>query len=448
MKKENIISRRDFLGGTAALTAFSVMPRYASAAQSASPRSKLNIAGIGVGGMGMVNLQNMEQENIIALCDVDDACAAKAFERYPNARRYKDYRVLLEKEKDLDAVLIATPDHTHPVIAIAAMRAGKHVYCQKPLSNTLYEARQMAAVARETNVVTQMGNQGHSTDDMRRLCEWIWDGSIGPVREVHAWCSLSYYPWGHAYWSSTHGVKPDETVDVPSTLDWDLWIGPAPMRSYHPCYHPAPWRAWWDFGCGMMGDRGVHTLDPVFWALKLGHPESVTATSSNLNDDTHPLASIVTYHFGQRGDLPPVKVIWFEGTEPPRPDDLEERRNLPAEGGVLFKGDRGTLMCGVYGNSPQLIPYSLMKDYKQPQPSLARVEGTHEQNWIDAIKKGQKACSDFSYAGPLTEFALLGNIAKRTPSKLLLWDGEAMKVKNNEQANRYIQKQYRDGWAI
>lgn len=448
MKNESKLNRRDFLGGAAALTAFSVMPHYASAAQAASPNSKLNLAGIGVGGMGMVNLQNMEQENIIALCDVDDACAAKAIERYPNARRYKDYRILLEKEKDLDAVLIATPDHTHPVIAMAAMRAGKHVYCQKPLSNTIYEARQMAAVARETNVVTQMGNQGHSTDDMRRLCEWIWDGAIGLVREVHAWCSLTYYPWGHAYWSTTHGVKPDETVDVPPTLDWDLWIGPAAMRPYHPCYHPAKWRAWWDFGCGMMGDRGVHTLDPVFWALKLGHPESVTATSTNLNDDTHPLASIVTYRFAQRGDLPPVKVIWYEGTEPPRPDELEEGRSLPAEGGVLFKGDRGTLMCGVYGDSPQLIPYSLMQTYKQPAPSIPRVQGTHEQNWIDAIKKGQKACSDFSYSGPLTEFSLLGNIAKRTPSKLLLWDGEAMKVKNDEKANRYIQKQYREGWTL
>jgi predicted dehydrogenase len=448
MKISGRINRRDFLSRAAAVTAVAAIGgSVRGAADSADPGRKLNIAGIGIGGMGSSNLKNMETENIIALCDVDDAYAAKTFERYPNARRYRDYRVLLEKEKELDGVLIATPDHTHAVIAIAAMKAGKHVYCQKPLTHTIAEARRLAKVARETGVVTQMGIQGHSSGDMRKICEWIGDGAIGAVREVHAWCSLTYYPWGHAGWSTTHASKPAESVAVPSSLDWDLWLGPAPERPYHPCYHPSRWRAWWDFGCGMMGDRGVHTLDAVYWALKLGQPESISATSTNLNDDTHPVASIVTYHFGAREGLPPVKVIWFEGLEPPRPDDLEDGRKLPAEGGVLFKGDQGTLMCGVYGDSPQIIPYSKMKAYQQPRPSIPRVQGSHEQDWLDAIKQGRKACADFSYSGPLTEFALLGNIAKRTQSKIL-WDGPGMKVTNDEKANDYVSKQYREGWGF
>lgn len=442
------INRRDFLHAATAMTAFTVIPRHVLGGQNyTAPSEKINIAGIGVGNMGFNNLKNMEHENIVALCDVDDPYAAKAYERYPNAKRYKDYRILLEKEKEIDAVLIATPDHTHAVITLAAMKAGKHVYCQKPLTHTIAEAREVARVAKETGIVTQMGNQGHSTDAIRRICEWIWDGAIGPVREVHAWCSLTYYPWGHTWWSTTHASKPTESLPTPSTLDWDLWIGPASWREYHPCYHPAQWRAWWDFGCGMMGDRGVHTLDSVFWSLKLNHPESISATCTNLNEDTHPIASIVTYRFAEREGFQPVKVIWYEGLEPPRPEELENGRKLPSEGGVLFKGDRGTIMCGVYGDSPQIIPYSLMKTYQKPQASLVRVPGTHEQDWIDAIKQGRKACSDFSYSGPLTEFALLGNIAKKSPSPLY-WDGNAMKITNDEKANQYIHQSYREGWTL
>ena len=306
--------------------------------------------------MGFNNLRQLESQNIVALCDVDHHYAAKAFQQYPNAKRYKDYRIMLEKQKDIDAVLIATPDHTHAIITIDCMKAGKHVYCQKPLTHTPQEARNVARVAKETGVVTQMGIQGHSGDGIQHICEWIWDGAIGKIEQVDAWCSLAYYPPGQAYWCTTHYDIPAEKPPVPEGLDWDLWLGPAPFRNYHPTYHPGRWRAWYDFGCGMMGDRGVHTLDSVYTALKLKQPEIISATVSNLNEQTHPISSIVQYHFAARNDMPPVKLTWYEGIEAPRPDDLEDGRKLPSEGGILFKGEKGTIMCGVYGDSPRIIP--------------------------------------------------------------------------------------------
>jgi predicted dehydrogenase len=271
--KNTQLKRRRFLKGAAAVAAATpfnlVAPHVVSRAGELPPSEKLNIAGIGIGGMGSGNLRNLANENIVALCDVDTEYAGKVFNAFPQARKYTDYRELLDKEKDVDAVVIATPDHTHAVIAAAAMRAGKHVFCQKPLTHDVYEARRLAEIARETGVVTQMGIQGHSMEGIRQLREWISAGVIGDVREVDAWCSLTYYPWGHASWSSPRGTRPEETPPVPDTLDWDLWLGPAPERPYHPCYHPRTWRSWWDFGCGMMGDRGVHTFDPIVWALDL-----------------------------------------------------------------------------------------------------------------------------------------------------------------------------------
>ncbi|MCX5644001.1 MAG: Gfo/Idh/MocA family oxidoreductase [Phycisphaerae bacterium] len=274
------ISRRRLLGTAAATTAaFTIVPRHVlGGAQHTAPSEKLNIAGIGVGGMGKSNLSQLESENIVALCDVDHVYAAGTFKKYPQAKVYTDYREMLDKEKGIEAVMIATPDHTHAVISMEAMRRGKHVYCQKPLTHDVYEARMLAKAARETGVTTQMGIQGHSMEGARLIGEWIADGAIGEVREVDAWCSLSYYPFGHAYWSSKWSRRPKDTPPVPATLNWDLWLGPAPQRPYHPAYHPAVWRCWWDFGSGMMGDRGAHTLDPVVWALKLGHPTSIEAT--------------------------------------------------------------------------------------------------------------------------------------------------------------------------
>jgi predicted dehydrogenase len=445
MAQKNM-NRRHFLGTAAAATAFTIIPRHVLGGNGyTAANDKINIAGIGVGGMGFNNLRQLESQNIVALCDVDHPYAAKAFQQYPNAKRYKDYRIMLEKQKDIDAVLIATPDHTHAVITIDCMKAGKHVYCQKPLTRTSQEAREVARVAKETGVVTQMGIQGHSGEGIQRICEWIWDGAIGKIENVDAWCSLAYYPPGQAYWCTTHYDIPAEKPPVPEGLDWNLWLGPAPFRDYHPTYHPGRWRAWYDFGCGMMGDRGVHTLDSVFTALKLKQPEAISATVSNLNEQTHPISSIVKYHFAARHDMPPVKLTWYEGIEAPRPDDLEDGRKLPNEGGILFKGDKGTIMCGVYGESPRIIPESKMKEYKHPPQTLPRIKGSHEMEWIDAIKEGRKANADFQYSGPLTEFVLLGNLAKRTQSKLY-YNAENGIITNNDLANQLMHKEYRTGW--
>ncbi len=448
MSKQHI-SRRHFLAATATTAAITIVPRHVlGGSRNNPPSEKLNIAGIGVGGMGKHNLRQLESENIVALCDVDHDYAAETFKRYPKAKVYNDFRKMLDKQKDIDAVVIATPDHTHAVISMEAMRRGKHVYCQKPLTHDVYESRMLAKTAKETGVTTQMGIQGHSGEGIRLICEWIWNGAIGEVREVDAWCSLSYYPFGHTWWSSKWSRRPKERPPVPPTLDWDLWIGPAPERPYHPAYHPGVWRCWWDFGCGMMGDRGAHTLDTVFWALKLGAPRSVEATSLDLNPDTHPVASIVIYRFPARGDLPPVKLTWYDGLRPPRPIELEDGRRLGnVEGGALFKGSRGKLMAGVYGEGARLIPESRMKEYKQPPKTIPRVKGSHEQDWVRACKGGRPAGADFEYSGLLTEVCLLGNVARRVDARIE-WDADNMKVTNLPEADKYIRTKYRQGWSL
>ena len=443
------INRRRFLTTTATTAAVTIIPSHVlGGPRNKPPSEKLNIAGIGIGGMGKSNLRQLESENIVALCDVDHNYAAGTFKRYPKAKVYTDYRKMLDKQKDIDAVVIATPDHTHAVISMEAMRRGKHVYCQKPLTHDVYESRMLAKKAKETGVTTQMGIQGHSGEGIRLIREWIEDSAIGEIREVDAWCSLSYYPFGHAWWSSKWSRRPKETPPVPSTLDWDLWLGPAPKRPYHQAYHPGVWRCWWDFGCGMMGDRGAHTLDPVFWALKLGHPTSVEATSVDLNSDTHPVASIVVYRFGARGDLPPVKLTWYDGLRAPRPTDIEDGRRLGnVEGGALFKGSKGKLMAGVYGEGARLIPESRMKEYKQPPKTIPRVKGSHEMDWVRACKDGQPAGADFEYSGLLTEVCLLGNVARRVDARIE-WDPVNMKVTNMPEADKYVRTQYRKGWNL
>lgn len=443
------ITRRSFLSrGAAAVGPLLLLERYGTARGQESPNGKLNIAGIGIGGMGGGNLRNLERQNVVALCDVDHEYAAKTLEAFPKARRYTDYRELLTKETDVDGVVIATPDHTHAVITVAAMRAGKHVYCQKPLTHTVQEARTVARVAKETGVVTQMGIQGHSADGNRTVNDWINAGVIGEVREVDAWCDLTYYPWGHASWSSALGTRPTETPPLPEGLDWDLWIGPAPMRPYHSTYHPRTWRSWWDFGCGMMGDRGVHTFDPIFWALDLGHPDTIEAHSTELNPETHPISCIVRYAFPARGKKPPVVLTWYDGVRPPLPVELGAEDVLGnTEGGALFKGSEGYLTCGVYGENPRLLPASRVKDFTPPDPVLPRLEWSHEMDWVKAIQNGGKACADFAYSAPLTEATLLGNIAKRMNTKLT-WDGEAMQFTSLPEANQYVHKTYREGWHL
>jgi predicted dehydrogenase len=443
------VDRRQFLRSVSAATTLLIVPRYlAAGADDATASAKLNIAGIGIGGMGANNLVNLESQNIVALCDVDLNYAANVIAKYPKAKIWTDYREMLEKQTDIDAVMIATPDHTHAVIAMAAIRAGKHVYCQKPLCHNPYEARMLARAAAESKVATQMGIQGHSSEGFRLICEWIWAGAIGEVREVDAWCSLSYYPWGHASWSSKWGAgRPTDTPPVPDKLNWDLWLGPAPERPYHPAYHPQTWRCWWDFGNGMMGDRGAHTLDSVVASLKLGPPSSVEASSCGLNPETHPLSAIVTFQFPARETLPPVKLTWYEGVRAPRPASLEDSRDMPEEGGVIFKGSQGTLMCGVYGDSPRLIPETAMRSFARPAKTLPRVKASHEMDWVNAAKAGLQPGAHFGYSGPLTETCLLGNIAKRMDARIE-WDATNLKITNLLDANRFVRAEYRQGWSL
>ena len=326
MKKEkdtrkSRISRRDFMGASVAAAAFTIVPRHVlGGSGNTAPSEKLNIAGIGVGGQGAGDLGNVSSENIVALCDVDWRHAAGTFKRYPKARQYRDFRKMLDKEnKNIDAVVVATPDHTHAVASMMAIKMGKHVYCEKPLAHDIFEVRKLTEAAREHKVATQLGNQGQATEGTRLVCEFIWDGAIGPVREVHSWCNRPISPRGQD--------RPKETPPVPDGLSWDLWLGTAPKRPYHSCYLPFSWRGWWDFGTGVLGDIGCHQFAPIFRALKLGYPTSVEACSSGVNSETAPLASIVRYEFPARGDMPPVKLTWYDGgLMPPRPAELEDGR--------------------------------------------------------------------------------------------------------------------------
>jgi predicted dehydrogenase len=395
-----------------------------------------------------------EGENIVALCDVDTEIAAPLYSAFPKAKRYTDFRKMLETQKDIDAVVVATPDHTHAVIAMMAMKMGKHVYCQKPLTRTVYEARMLTETAREQNVATQMGNQGNSGEGVRLICEWIWDGALGPVHEVHAWTNRPVWPQGIP--------RPKETPPVPSCLDWDLWLGPAPVRPYHPTYHPFSWRAWWDFGTGALGDMACHILDPVFSALKLKYPISVEGSCSTYvalgkmwekeeNTESFPRASVVHYTFPARKRMPPVKLHWYDGgIMPQRPEEFESGRELP-ESGAIFVGEKGSLVSGTYGESPRIIPESKMKEYKRPPKTLERVEGGeegHEQNWIRACKGGEPAGSNFDYSGPMTESVVMGNLAIRYPNRKLEWDGERMEVTNFPEANQFVNPPYRQGWSL
>ena len=383
--------------------------------------------------------------------------AAGTFNKFPSAKRYTDFRVMLDQQKDIDAVIVATPDHSHAMIALAAMERGKHVYVQKPLAHAVSEARAMTQAARKYRVMNQMGNQGHSGDGVRDICEWIWNGAIGDVREVHAWTNRPVWPQG------IEVERPKETPAVPASLDWDKWIGPAPYRPYNPAYHPGNWRAWWDFGTGSLGDLGCHILDAPFWALKLKYPISVEGCISTYwhdlwketkpRNETYPRSTIVRFKFPARDGMPEVKLTWWDGgMMPPRPDELEPGRQMgDSDGGVLFHGTKGTLMCGCYGRNPQLLPDSRMKEYQRPQRTLARIpeaEGGHERDWVRSCKDGKPASSDFDYSGPLSEMVLMGNLAVRYPNRLLLWNGEKMAVTNDKGANAYVRRQYRKGWSL
>jgi predicted dehydrogenase len=446
--KKTGLSRRDFISGAAATAAFTIVPRFVLGGSGHIPPSeKLNIAGIGIGGRGASVLEGVESQNIVALCDVDWRHAAGTFKRYPNARKYRDFREMLDKEeKNIDAVTVATPDHVHAVSSMAAIKRGKHVYCEKPLTHSVYEARMIAQAARKYKVATQMGNQGQASEETRLMCEYIWDGAIGPVREVHVWTDRPLNGLNAVYWPQ--GVeRPKETPPIPDTLDWDMWLGPAPERPYHPAYVPFKWRGWWDFGTGALGDIGCHSIDPIFRALKLGHPTSIEAVSTLVNKETYPVASIVRYQFPERAGFPPVKLTWYDGgMRPPRPEELEDGQRL-GTGGVLFIGDKGKML------GHRLIPESRMQEYKKPPQMIDRSPG-HFVEWIEACKGGKPAGSNFDHAGSLAEAVLLGNVALRPELRekmnrtKLYWDGPEMKFINMPEANEFLRREYRKGWTL
>ncbi|HOW64745.1 MAG TPA: Gfo/Idh/MocA family oxidoreductase [Candidatus Paceibacterota bacterium] len=442
------LNRRGFLARGAAITAgLSVIPGHVLGLNGANPASeRINLAGIGVGGQGASDLNSLSSQNIVALCDVDWNHAAGTFKRFPQAKRHKDYRKMLEEQKDIDAVVVATPDHVHAFATLMALKLGKPVYCEKPLTHSVWEARQVAEATRKSGLATQMGNQGQASEDTRRLCEFVGAGAIGPVREVHIWTDRPSNGLFKEYWPQ--GVdRPRETPSIPDQLDWDLWIGPAPSRPYHSIYAPFRWRGWWDFGTGALGDIGCHSFDPVFRALKLGPPSSVQATSSRFNEETYPLASIVRYQFPARGDMPPLTLHWYDGgLKPTRPDELEEGRELGSNGRLLI-GDKGV----IFGS--RLIPESKARDFPEPPKTLKRSPG-HHQEWIHAIKGGEKPGSNFEWAGPLAEAVLLGNIALRASlreeltHKNLRWDSANLRFTNCEEANRFLRRDYRQGWSL
>lgn len=447
---ENKISRRIFLMSSAAtLAAVQAIARSKTFARLhyKSPNEKLNVAAIGSGGKGASDIDACASENIVALCDPDSNRAARTFLKYPKAKQYKDFRVMLDKEKSIDAVTIATPDHTHAIAALWAMQRGIHVYVQKPLTRTVYEARKLTEAARKYGLATQMGNQGHSNEGARQLCEMIWSGQIGNVREVHAWTNRPVWPQAI--------TAPLPSEPVPGTIDWDLWLGTAQTRPYNQGYAPFNWRGWYDFGCGALGDMACHILDPANWALQLQAPISVECLrQEGKNPFTFPKKSVIRFEFPARGSMPPVTLIWYDGGEfPPRPQGIPENVVLGDPGGrqagingSLFVGDKGFITTGTYGENTRLVPDDLMKDYKFPDKMLTRSPG-HYRDWIRACKGGSAACSNFDYAGPFTEWVLLGTIALRYEGKLL-WDSAKLKFTNNNESNKWLKPSYRKGWHL
>jgi predicted dehydrogenase len=421
---------------------FSVVPRHVLGRGFVPPSEKLNIAGIGIGGQGAGDLREMAVENIVALCDVDSVKAGRTFSTYPKAARYVDYRVMLDKQKDIDAVMIATPDHMHAPITLAALRSGKHVYVEKPMAHSIEEARVMARVARETGLVTQMGNNGHAGEGLRLTREWLQAGAIGPVREIHSWSDRP------GKWWVQDLDRPTDTPPVPPTLDWDLFIGAAPMRPYNKKYHPHDWRGWFDFGTGALGDMAIHNMDPAFYALDLGAPSVVDARTSPMKPESYPAWTILRYHFAAQSDRPALTLTWYDGGQmPPKPWDMPDSVKLDING-IYFVGDKGTMLCGGWSGAPTLYPEGLRKEFQPPSPSIPRSIG-HRPEWVQACKdkKPEDAKAGFAYSGPFTEALLVGNLALRL-QKRVEWDPAAMKAPNAPEAEPLIRKHYREGFGI
>lgn len=469
---QSSLNRRQFLRNTAlAGTAFMVLPAGVLGLRAGtSPNEKLNLAGIGIGGQGASDLANLESENIVALCDVDQNHAAHVFKKYPQAKQFTDYRKMLDEMKDIDAVVVATPDHLHAFVAMEAIKRGKHVYCEKPLTHSVWEARQLAKAAREAKVATQMGNQGQGSRETRHLCELVWAGVIGKVHEAHVWTDRPSNGLFKEYWPQ--GVsRPKDTPPVPATLDWDLWLGPAPQRPYNPAYLPFVWRGWWDFGTGALGDIGCHSMDPIFRALKLGAPTTVQGASTRVNEETFPVGSMVTYQFpartsaaqannyhvlGMSGEeaggveMPPCKLTWYDGgLRPPRPDLLPEGQKM-GDNGKLLVGDKGFILSNVN----HLVFPEACAEAAAAVPRKIPPSPGHYKEWVEACKGGKKTGSHFDWAGPLAESVLLGNVALRVQLReeltlaRLIWDSDQLKFTNLEEANKFVRNEYRAGWSL
>ena len=454
------LSRRAFLANAAAMAGGLAACRTAGstpvarAGRPVAPNT-LNVAIIGGGGRGGDNLEAIAATgavNIVAICDCDARQAGDAFKRYPNAARYADWRRLLDSDTAIDGVVVSTPDHNHAIIATSAMRRGKHVYCEKPLAHSIFEAREMARVAAQQGVVTQMGTQGHAYEGTRRAVEVLRAGVIGEVTELHVWTDRP------AGWWPQGILRPTETPPVPEGLDWDVWLGPAPNRPFNPAYVPFKWRGFWDFGTGAIGDMGIHNLDTAYWALELGAPTSVAVKdcSPGLTDaatrETAPIWSVIELRFAARGDRPPVTMTWYDGGKLPPRDLFQGEKLISRDGGSLVVGSKGTLFTRTWHGGQTdadmfvLLPRKQFLEMTPPTPSLPRV-ASHHQEWVDACLGKGATLSNFGYAAGLTEALLVGNLALRT-GKAIEWDSAGMRAPNCPEADRFIRPEFRTGWSL
>lgn len=446
------MKRREFLKtGTVAAAGLAMAPDFAFAAKKdkkkVAPSDKLNILGVGIGGRGASDLKEMSSQNIIGLCDVDWAYAAHVFDRYPEAKRYNDYRVMFDEMlNQADAVMVATADHTHAIICADAITAGKHVYCEKPLTHTVYESRLLTKLAKKYQVATQMGNQGASGLGVIQMCDWIWSGEIGEVRKVEAWSDRPIWPQGLG--------RPEQEMPVPSTLNWNAFIGPAEYRPYNAAYTPWNFRGWWDFGTGALGDMACHNVHPVFKALKLGYPKSVQGTSTLVMSDSCPSAQVVKYVFPARDNLPKVampevEVTWYDGgLRPQMPAGLPDECKF-GENGAIFYGSKDILVCDGWGGNPRLA------SGRKPglTQNIRQVQCSHQMDWVRACKEAPEvripSKSDFSEAGPMNEMIVMAVLATRLQSlnQILEWDGENMRFTNIPEGAK-IKSCIKDGFSV
>jgi len=444
------LNRRQFLASTAAAAGAATLG-FPSILRGQNLNNKLNIAVIACGGRGRANLDGVKNENIVALCDVDDRAVAAARKNHPEAKTFKDFRKLYDtlKDSEFDAVVVSTPEHTHAFATMPALKRKKHVYCEKPLTRDVYEARLITNAAREAGVTTQMGTQMHASANYRRVVELIQSGAVGPVSEVHVWVSRA---WGRQTEEEAKANKdivwsmerPTEASPIPAYLDWDLWVGPAPMRPYNEVYFPGPkWYRWWDFGNGTMSDLGSHWNDLPWWALKLGAPIAIEAGGPPPHAEIAPASMFARYEYGSRGDMPPLTLTWHQGTSKPK---IWTDGGIPQwANGVLFVGTNGRMLLADYGKH-LLLPEETFRDFKKPEKSIPDSIGHHAE-WIKACKNGTKSLCDFSYSGPLTEANHLGNVAYRA-GKRLEWDPANMKFPNAPDAEKFLKREYRAGWSL